>query len=128
MTLAKELHKALKEIGPIEPWWSEKDGLYVFEHAAYPMVDYAHSDPVVVKERYQAVLKEFIQDRLLGNVAEVTERLTSGRGGYRVGAGRPKGTTKVATVQVRLPEDVAHWLKADKSHIDAIRNIMQDAG
>lgn len=29
-----ELKIALKEIGPIEPWWSDEDEMYVFEHEA----------------------------------------------------------------------------------------------
>lgn len=124
--LEKEFQKALKEIGPIEPWWSEEDGLYVFEHPAYPVVDYAAKTPQEVIEKYKRVLRSFIEDRLAGNVAESVERITTGRGGYRPGAGRSKGSAKDKTRRISLPDDVATWLKENPAHIEKVRALMAD--
>jgi hypothetical protein len=33
------------------------------------------------------------------------------KGGIRPGAGRPKGSTKLPTKPVRLPLDIADWIK-----------------
>jgi hypothetical protein len=107
------LATALAEIGDITPWPSEYDeGHYLFEHPAYPMVYYSDPDPAVVTERYKLVLKEFLQDRLKGQVAEATEAITSGRGGARPGAGRPKNSKQAEpTVQVRINATLAAKLR-----------------
>jgi hypothetical protein len=121
--LETEYQKALKEIGTIEPWWSEEDGFYIFEHAAYPVVDYAADTLEETIQGYQRILKEWIVDRLAGNVADVAERITSGRGGARPGSGRPKGTVKNPTAVVRLPLKVAQWLK-DPAHLAQVEKLM----
>lgn len=121
--LANEYKKALKEIGEIKPWWSEEDQLYVFEHKAYPVVDYLAKTPEEVIEKYQLVLQDFIAERLNSNIAEPIERITSGRGGSRPGAGRPKGTTKPPTLRKRLPADIARWLDDEANH-EKVRKLM----
>lgn len=45
MLLDKQLNIALSEIGEILPWWSEEDGLYLFEHSAYPYVMHGAETP-----------------------------------------------------------------------------------
>jgi hypothetical protein len=122
--LEKEFQKALKEIGPIKPWWSEEDELYVFEHPAYPVVDYAAKTPQEVIEKYKRVLRSFIEDRLAGNVAESVDRMTPGRGGHRPGARPPKRSTKRKTRRINLPDDVATWLTEDPSRIEQVRALM----
>ncbi|MEW6667635.1 MAG: hypothetical protein AB1512_20700 [Thermodesulfobacteriota bacterium] len=125
MNVEKELKNALKEIGEIKPWWSEDDKMYVFEHETYPTLMHADSDPDEVVKGYERALRRFIQYRMRGQVAESVERITSGRGGYRPGAGRPKGSTKGKTRRISLPEDVAAWLKEDPAHIEKLRAMMK---
>lgn len=125
MALEQEYKKALKEIGPIEPWWSDEDGMFVFEHDLYPFVMHADPDKQKTIDGYCRALKGFIEERLAGNVAETVERITSGRGGYRPGAGRKPGSTKEPTKMVRLPIGIADWLKDDPAHIEQVRRLMQ---
>jgi hypothetical protein len=124
MDIHQEILVALAEIGPVEPWWSEEDQMFVFEHPSYPWV--MHADPSLeeTKYGYLRALRTFIQDRLNNTVADSTERTTRGRGGLRPGAGRPKGSTKEPTKMVRLPIDVADWIKADPAHLEKVRNMM----
>jgi hypothetical protein len=124
--IEKELEIALKEIGAIKPWWSEEDQMYVFEHDAYPTLMHADQDPDEVVKGYKRALHRFIGYRMRGRVAESVERITSGRGGYRPGAGRPKGSTKGRTKRISLPDDVATWLKEDPAHIEKVRAMMND--
>ena len=123
MNLDAEYRKALAEVGEINPWWSDEDEMYVFSHPAYPAVDYLDPDPERVIRRYQEVMKEFIRNRMAGNLADVVERITPGRGGARPGSGRPRN--EIATVTIRIPEDIASWLKANpEKHFAAIRKLM----
>jgi hypothetical protein len=122
--LERHYQIARKEIGEIKPWWSDEDEMYVFEHEAYPVVCYANPEPEVVIKRYKQVLKDFIKDRLAGNVAESVERITPGRGGSRLGASRAKGSTKNKTKRITLPNDVATWLTEDPSRIEKVRALM----
>lgn len=125
--LRKALDTALNEIGPIEPWWSEDDEMYVFEHDAYPAVDYAHTDLETVKKRYVIILTDFLTERLKDNVDPAVEKITSGRGGVRAGAGRPVGTVKVPTKQIRIPSDIVDWILENKSdRIGSIRQLMNN--
>lgn len=123
--LKKHLDMALQDIGDITPWWSEDDGMFVFEHAAYPRVMYADPDKALVVNGYRRALSHFIEARLSGKLSVEADKVTSGRGGYRVGAGRPK---KQPTTQVRVPDDildVVNWLRQDPSRAVAIRRLMQ---
>lgn len=125
MTLEQEYKQALKEIGPIDPQWSDEDQMFVFEHSAYPYVMHADPDKQKTIDGYHRALKGFIEERLTGNVADYVDRVTSGRGGYREGAGRKPGSTKEPTRMVRLPIVVADWLKDDPDHVEQVRRLMQ---
>lgn len=125
----KEFAKALKEIGEISPWWSEEDGLFLFEHASYPMVMHADKTEKDTVEGYMRALSGFIEARLAGEVASSVEKITSGRGGARLGAGRPAGTkrgTKKPSGVVRVPEEMAIWLR-NKKNQEAVLKLMKNA-
>jgi len=59
-----------------------------------------------------------------GKVDELNEKKTKGRGGARHNAGRPVGSTKEPTTQIRVPCDIAVWLK-QPGIIYNLRNLMQ---
>jgi hypothetical protein len=126
MNIDPEIQVALAEIGPIEPWWSEDDEMFVFEHPAYPRVMHADPDKQEAVNGYVRALRTFIEYRMAGKVTDAVERSTRGRGGMRPGAGRPKGTVKNPTLLIRLPVDVATWLKADPANLDTVRRIIGD--
>lgn len=52
-----------------------------------------------------------------------TKKEIKSRGGYREGAGRPKGTTKEPKERVLLPIDVAKWIK-NPAAIASVRTLM----
>ena len=121
----KEIQIALNEIGPIEPIWSEVDRMFYFEHEAYPAVIYGAKDREATIEGYKRVLREWVEDRLTGNISASIERITSGRGGRRPGAGRPR---KEPTEAVRVQKDildVVNWLREDPKRADRVRKLMQ---
>lgn len=106
---------ALDEIGVIEPWFDEDVEAWVFEHPAYPE-SYGGESKEEVIERYPLYIRQFIEERLKGNLASFVEDCTTGRGGKRPGAGRPVGTIKAPTKRVSIASDLADWLKEDPSH------------
>lgn len=118
----KELKIALKEIGKIVPWYDKEVDAWVFSHEKYPTVECGRSTGKEVEEKYPMYLKEFIIHRLAGNISAQAEKETKGHGGYRAGAGRPKGTEKEAKRRIYVPEDLAEWLK-EKSHWPLIRML-----
>jgi hypothetical protein len=118
--LKKELELALSEVGPIKPWFDKEVNAWVFEHPLYP-VEYDDS-PEEVIESYPKYLEVFIEHRMQGRLADFVEKKTKGKGGYRPGAGRPKGTTKTPTKQIRVPIDLAEWLKVPQN-IEAVRKL-----
>ena len=106
----EHLKAALKEIGKITPWFDKHFDAWIFEHSLYPIgCEGATAEEVV--EKYPLYLKEFIIQRLKNNLAPSVEKITKGKGGFRAGAGRPKGSSKEPTKQVRVPVDIAEWLK-----------------
>jgi hypothetical protein len=117
----KQLQIALSEIGEIQPWWSDEDQMFIFEHPAYPRVSHADADQGKAKAGYLRALEGFIEDRLAGNLAEEAERVTSGRGGARPGAGRPR---KPKTLQRRLDADMAEWLD-EPANREKVWKLMQ---
>lgn len=119
----KHLKIALKEIGKIKPWFEEDVEAWVFEHPNYP-VSYAGKSVQEVVKKYPLHLKEFILERLAGNLDPLVENKTIGHGGVRAGAGRPKGSIKEPTKQIRVPLDIAEWLKRP-GVIPQVRSIMQ---
>jgi hypothetical protein len=121
--LNKELQIALNEVGPIHPWFDNEVKAWVFEHPLYP-VRYAGDSSKEVMKNYPKYLEVFIEHRMQGRIDEINERKTKGKGGARPGAGRPKGSVKTHTKQVRLPVDIADWLKLP-GIVDHLRCIMQ---
>ena len=69
------------------------------------------------------IILNFNYDRALDScLDELVERKTKGRGGARIGAGRPKGSKKSApTKTVRLKATVAEWAKSHSNEIERIR-------
>ena len=121
--IEKELKTALKEIGLITPWFDKAVNEWIFSSPLYPSVEYGGETKAEVIKNYELYLKDFIIERLKSNIEPQVEKATRGRGGYRTGAGRPKGTTKEPTARLSLPRDIAEWLK-DKSHLTQVRNLM----
>jgi len=119
----RELKIALKEVGAIKPWFDKKMGAWIFEHEAYP-VGYSGASPEEVIINYPLHLREFIKERIKNNLDPIIEKATKGRGGLRPGAGRPKGSKGPLTKQIRLPEDIANWLK-QPGMIDHIRELLR---
>lgn len=114
---------ALSEIGEIKPWFDKEVNCWVFSHKNYP-VEYGGESVKEVIRNYPKYLKEFIRHRLEGRLSPINEKETKGRGGYRAGAGRPKGTKSAYPMrQIRLPEDIAEWIK-HPGIIDYLRNMM----
>jgi hypothetical protein len=118
----RHLKIALKEIGEIKPWFDKDVNAYVFEHPSYP-VEYAGDSEADVIKGYPEYLREFILHRLDDRLHPVMESETSGRGGRRPGAGRPKGTKKSQTRVMRLPKDIAAWMQKPGS-IPQIRQFI----
>lgn len=119
-----EYRKALKEIGEITPWYSDEYGFYCFSHPAYPVVDYIADTPEETVMGYKRILREWIADRMAGKVPTYIEKMTSGRGGRREGAGRPPGPP---TKRISVPEeiaDVVNWIKEDPSRATQVRRLM----
>ena len=120
--IKSHLDIALKEIGPIIPWFDEDVHEWVFSHSNYP-VEYGGQNAEEVIQNYPEYLKEFIKHRLNENLNPLTENKTKGHGGIRKGAGRPKGSVKIQTKRVSLPIDIAAWI-THPSAIEEIRKIM----
>lgn len=116
------LKLALKEVGAIKPKFSKKFNAWIFSHALYP-VEYAGDSEEEVIQNYPLYLKEFIQHRLDDRLSPLMENKTKGRGGKRIGAGRPKGT-KEEKIRVYLPKDIAHLLK-EPGVLTHLRGIIQ---
>ena len=122
--IKKELNKALKEIGQITPWFDEDVNEWGFSHKLYP-VECGGDSPEDVIEKYPLYLKEFIKERLKGNLNELVERKTKGKGGFRPGSGRPKGSVKEPKKRIYIPEDIANWFEHDPTACQDIRKLMR---
>ena len=120
--IKQHLKIALNEVGEIRPWFDKEVDAWIFEHSAYP-VEYAGDSPEEVIN-YPLYLKEFIKERLKNNLDPVIEKATKGKGGYRPGSGRPKGSAGMPTKQIRVPVDIADWLKGPGT-IFHIREILR---
>ncbi len=102
---------ALAEVGTIKPWFDPECQALIFEHELYP-VEYGGDTKEEVIERYPLYLRGFIEERLKGNLSDFTEARTRGRAGKRSDAGKPVRTTRKATAVIRLPLNIANWIKA----------------
>lgn len=121
--IKEHLEIALNEVGKIEPWFDTEVNEWIFSHPAYP-VEYGGSSKAEVIKNYPKYLSEFIKQRLNDNLNSLTEKKTKGHGGLRIGAGRPKGSTREAKVRISLPEDLVFWFKNDPKAIDLTRKTM----
>lgn len=123
----KHLKLALKEIGKINPWYDKEVNAWVFESPLYP-VGYAGDSKEDVISRYPLHLREFILERLNDNLNALVEKETKGHGGARHGAGRPKGSTKTSTKQIRIPENLYKatlWLRQHPEALPEIQKLMR---
>ncbi|MCE5319320.1 MAG: hypothetical protein LLG04_18390 [Parachlamydia sp.] len=73
---------ALKEVGKIEPWFDDDVQEWIFSHPSYP-VEYGGDTPDEVVSNYPKYLREFIKQRLNGNLDPLTEKQTRVDGGKR---------------------------------------------
>lgn len=112
--IKKELRIALSEIGAIAPWFDKDFNAWIFSNALYPVECEGKSAEEVI-EKYPKYLEVFIEHRMNGKLDSLNEKKTKGKGGARPGAGRPKGTTKTPTKQVRLPIEVVNWLRVPQN-------------
>lgn len=128
MATAKEIKEhlivALAEIGAIKPWFDKDVNEWIFEHKNYP-VEYGGDSPEEVIKNYPKYLREFIKQRLNENLNPLIASKTIGHGGKRLGAGRPKGSTKEEKERISLPKDVVRWFKKDPKAIDFARRRMR---
>lgn len=128
MATKKEINEhlkiALEEVGEIKPWFDKKINCWIFSHENYP-VEYGGDSIQEVITNYPKYLREFIRHRLEGRLSHINEKETKGRGGYRKGAGRPKGSkSALPTKQIRVPADIAEWLKYPET-ITHLRFLME---
>jgi len=122
--IEKELAKALAEIGQIEPWFDDEINEWGFSHRLYP-VECGGNSPEEVVSKYPLYLKEFLKERMKGNLDEFVEKKTKGKGGYRPRSGRPKGSVKYPKERMYIPADIANWFKHDPSSFHDVRKLMQ---
>jgi hypothetical protein len=112
--IEEHLKKALDEVGKIKPWFDKDVNAWVFGHPNYP-VEYAGDSEEEVIKGYPLYLREFIRQRLNGNLASFVEKKTKGHGGKRKGSGRPKGTKKETKKRIYLPTDIVKWIQKPNS-------------
>ena len=118
----RQLQLALEEIGPIKPWFDEEVQEWIFESPQYPESCSGATREEVIKN-YPLYIRQFIEQRQKGNLAPWIEKKTRGRGGCRAGAGRPKGSTTLPTKTIRLPVDIALWIKSNPKNLEQIRGL-----
>lgn len=125
----QHLKTALEEVGEIKPWFDKEVDCWVFSHENYP-VEYGGESIEEVIKNYPKYLKEFIKHRLEGRLSPINEKETKGKGGYREGSGRPKGSkSALPTKQIRVPADIAEWLKqpGNMTHIQHMLRAYKSA-
>lgn len=120
--LKEHLAIALKEIGKIIPKYSRKFRCWYFEHPLYPVL-YSGATKEEVVANYPLYLLDFIEERLKENLSPLIEKKTKGRGGYRIGSGRPKGSHKEKKTRIYLPLDIATWIQRPES-IPQLRKLI----
>jgi len=121
--IKKQLEMALAEIGKIEPWFDKAFNAWIFSNDLYPVECEGKSAEEVIK-KYPKYLEIFIEHRMVGRLDEFNEKKTKGKGGARPNAGRPVGSNKESTIQIRVPNDIAMWLKQPGT-ISNLRTLMQ---
>ncbi len=125
--IEEHLKIALKEIGEIKPWFDKNFQTWIFYHDLYP-VEYSGDSKEEVISNYPLYLKEFIKHRLQEKLAPIMKKKTNGRGGERIGAGRPRKSESEEEQKVRiyLPQDIVNFLKRP-GVISSIRNLIAAA-
>ena len=121
--IKKQLKIALDEIGKIKPWFDKDFNAWVFSSDLYPVECEGKTAEEVI-EKYPKYLEVFIEHMLLGKIDGLNEKKTKGRGGVRPNAGRPVGSKKEPTTQIRVPRDIAEWIK-QPGIISNLRSLMQ---
>lgn len=121
--IKKQVELALAEIGQIKPWFDRKFKAWIFSSDLYPVQCEGNSKQEVI-EKYPKYLEVFIEHRMVGKIDEINEKKTKGKGGARPNAGRPLGSKKDPTLQIRVPADIALWLK-QPGIISDLRHLMQ---
>jgi len=121
--IAEHLKIALNEVGEVKPWYDKEVDCWFFTHPNYP-VSCGEDSAEEVIQKYPLYLEEFIAHRLSEMLSPLAENITRGKGGVRPGAGRPKGSMKEPTKQVRLPIDLVIWFQQDQNAINQVRDIM----
>lgn len=121
--LDAELKIALKEVGEITPWYDKRMKTWLFSNELYPVECEGSTAEEVIK-KYPLYLRDFIEERMKDNLAPFVAKKTKGHGGYRPGAGRPKGTTSEPKLRVYLPEDVAHWIQIPE-HLLMVKHLVR---
>lgn len=119
----RNLKIALKEIGEIKPFFNKKFNSWIFSHSLYPDVEYAGDSPEEVIENYPLYLREFIKQRLNKNITKKVEKKTKGRGGKRIGAGRPIKHNKVEKKRIYVPKVIAKDLVDFFNHPNSIHTF-----
>ena len=108
--IKKEVEIALAEIGTIIPWFEKDFNAWVYSNPLYPIECEGQSSAEVIK-KYPKYLEVFIEHRVKGKLDAINKNKTKGKGGARPGAGRPKGSIKEQTKQIRLPNDIVCFMK-----------------
>ncbi len=110
------LEKTLKQVGDLKPWWDERSLSFIYTHYRFRKIGIGRTAEDAL-EHYKQLLAVGIQANLKNN-CHYSEFHTK-RGGCRPRAGRPK---KDPTVRMRVPEDLARWLKIHAPW-DALRQL-----
>lgn len=121
--IKKEVKIALSEIGEIIPWFEKDFNAWIYSNELYPVECEGKSSEEVI-DKYPKYLAVFIEHRMEGKLDIVNEKKTTGKGGVRLGSGRPKGSIKEPTKQVRIPQDIASFMKEYPYAYTEIRKIM----
>jgi len=122
--ITEHLEIALKEVGKIKPWFDKDVNEWIFSHPRYP-VEYGGKSKEEVIKNYPKYLREFIKQRLNDNLDPLSEKQTSGHGGKRAGAGRPKGSVTEEKERISLPKDITEWFRANPQAIEMIRKTIR---
>lgn len=118
--IKEEVKIALSEIGTITPWFDEDFKIWIYSNPLYP-IECEGESAAEVRKKYPKYLEVFIEHRMKGKLDKLNEKKTKGKGGSRPGAGRPVGSVKEKTKQIRVPLDIALWL----NHPGTIEHIRQ---
>jgi hypothetical protein len=121
--IKKEVTIALSEIGVIVPWFDNEFNTWIYSNPLYPIECEGQNAEEVVK-KYPQYLEVFISHRMDGTLDSLNEKKTKGKGGYRPGSGRPKGSVKELKKRIYIPADIADWFEHYPNACQDIRKLM----